>query len=108
MESAVFNEATAASHVAVAAKAGYKCHLMGIVLQAATAVNVTIEDSGTTDLVGLLGLTDTNGLAVILPPTGNPWATAGEGLGLNILLSGAVQTGGCVVYEYEFVGGSDV
>jgi hypothetical protein len=105
MAAAVFNKATGASHTAVAAKAGHKIKLYGLVLQAAAAVNVTVEDSGGTDLIGLLALTDTNGLKVVLPSGGMPWAEVGEGLGLNILLSGAVQTGGAVVYEYEFVGG---
>ena len=105
MASAVFNKAAAAANAAIPAKAGHIVKLYGLVLQAASAVNVTVEDTDATDLIGLMALTDTNGLGVVLPSGGKPWAVTGTGLGINILLSGAVQTGGCVVYEYEFVGG---
>jgi hypothetical protein len=100
MRYAVFNDSDAASNVAVAAKAGYKVRLYGLVLHAASAVNVTIEDTDGTDLIGLCALVANGNLSLVLPTTGVPYTETADGKGIAILLGGAVQTGGCLVYEY--------
>jgi hypothetical protein len=100
VETAVYNKAAAAANACIAAKAGYYVRLHGAQLAGAGAVNITIEDTDGTDLLGLCALVANGDLKLILPPCGIPYAESPEDKGINILHSGAVQVGGAVQYEY--------
>jgi len=85
-----------------AAKTGYRVNLLGLYLTAASAVNITIEDTAGTNLSEILQFTASN-LHISMPFTGQPWAASTDDLGLQILLSGAVVVAGIVIYEQETV-----
>ena len=98
---AAVSKATAASHEIVAAKSGYKIRLHGYLLVAAGAVNVTWQ-SASTALTG--AMTMATGVPNSSPPANSfdslhPLETA-YGEALNLLLSGAVQVSGWIVFDY--------
>ena len=94
-----FTHNVGSAKVVKALKTGYKVRVRGLILTAAGAVNVTIEENDGTNLSELIQLTDTGGLFAVLPLIdGMYWQTA-VSKGLSILLSGAVVTSGIVMYE---------
>lgn len=95
---AVVNTSTAASNEIVAAVSGKKLRILGLVLLSAGAVDITIEDEDGTDLIGLLPVAAADS-ALVLPVCELGYQETPAGKALHMLLSGAVQTGGSVVYQ---------
>ena len=95
-----FTHNLGSAKVVKALKTGYKVRVKGLILTAASAVNVTIEENDGTNLSELIQLTATGGLFTVLPliEKGFYWQTA-VSKGLSILLSGGVVTSGLVMYE---------
>ena len=99
MAYAPISAATLGDNTVVAAKAGKKIQVERFILVSASAVNVKWR-SGTTDLTGLMTMGGTGFFGLVVPGFGSEYwldTAAGEALVLN--LSGAVATGGVVVYE---------
>ena len=95
---AAFSASSAASNVAVAAKAGHKIRLLGLFLSAAGTVDITVEDGTSgTNRIGLNAGTAQFGYVLPLSPVG--WTETAVGVSLNILLGQAIQVGGCLVYQ---------
>lgn len=93
LKQAVVSVATAASHAIVAPVAGKSIRLVHYTLVSDSAVDVTWEESGGTDRSGPMDL-DT--ILSVESPNGLLWTT--PGLGLNLLLGGAVQVSGHITY----------
>ncbi len=92
------NENTGASNVLVVGVVGYDIILLSYVLVAAGAVDVTFEDATAgTDRIGPMPLAANGGVSA--PENKNGWCRTATGLGLNLLLGGAVQVGGAISYR---------
>ena len=91
------DESAAASTAIIAAVTGKKIRILGLVLVAAGAVDVTIEDEDGGNLIGLMSLA-ANG-SVVLPVSGVGYQETPAGKALHLLLGGAVQVGGSIDYQ---------
>jgi len=98
MQHAALTHAAGTAKQIAALKAGHHVELWNINLRITGAVNVTIEDTDGTDLMGLL----TFAAAGNWNPdgNGNPLCRTATGVGLQMLLSGAVLVAGSVSWEY--------
>jgi ribosomal protein S4E len=95
-----FDQTTAATHVAVTKPEGSKhIRVKEVHLISAGNVNLTFQDGAGTKLAGLYALAAQ--AAISLPHTtgDNFHFRAADGESLDIVLSGAVQVGGFIVYE---------
>jgi hypothetical protein len=99
LQTAVINDATG-SLAAVAAQSGKVIRVWGLVLTLASATTLTVK-SGTTALSGPMSVSG----MTLDPPRGRPsddcafpwWETA-AGEALNLVLGGAVQMSGTLLY----------
>jgi hypothetical protein len=91
---AVINESTAASNELIAAVTDKKIQVLALSLISAAAVNVTLQ-SASTALSGAMAAA--NGITLPFNPAG--WVETAKGEALNLLLSGAVQVSGVLVYR---------
>ena len=101
---AAVSGATSGDNTLVAAVAGKKIKVLGLVLVAATTVNIRLESgAGTTALTGVMTVTTADNPVLILPMStpGNHWVETTAGELLNMELSDTVQVSGCVVYYLE-------
>lgn len=87
----------------VAAVAGKKIKVLGLILVAAGAVNVRLESgAGGTALTGIITLAAASDRFVLpISPPDTHWVETAAGALLNLELSGAVQVSGCIVYAVE-------
>jgi len=92
------NVSAATSNEIVAAVAEKQIRVLGMFVYAASAVTVTVEDEDGTDLIGPTALGD-SGSGWVLPPHELGHQEAPTGKALHLLLSAAVQVGGCVIYQ---------
>ena len=85
---------TAASADLIAAVTGKKLRVLGLVLVTASSVTVKLQSGGSTDLTGAMTVAG----VMVWPaaPFGYVQTNAGEKL--NVVLGGAVQTSGGIVY----------
>lgn len=101
MQYAPVNVNTATTHAVVAAVPGRRIRLLGYVLVAAGSVTVQWA-SGSTARTGAMSLID--GHPLTAPPGGDtidpiPYLQTEPGEALNLVLGGAVQVSGHVVYD---------
>jgi hypothetical protein len=100
---AAVSGATSGNNTLVAAVTGKKIKVLGLVLVAASAVDVRLESgAGGTALTGVMSLTAGH-LQLILPlaEPGYHWVETAAGALLNLELGGAVQVSGMIVYYVE-------
>ncbi len=85
------------SNILVVGVPEYTIVLLSYALVAAGAVITTFEDSDGTNRIGPMAL----GANAIATASENRigWTRTGSGLGLNLLLGGAVQVGGSITYR---------
>ena len=87
------NMGTASTVNAVALVASQKVRAYKLLLTAAGAQIVTIQD-GSTALTGPIQMSSANPL--VLPMDGNPWFTTSAGNALNIAMTSAVNVSGAI------------
>lgn len=101
-EHVAFDKAAAASHVVVAPPDGSRrIRVKAVHLVSAGTVNLTFEDSDGTNLTGLMALAAQSMISLPLHPLDDFYFECPLGKGLNILLSGAVQVGGFIIYQID-------
>lgn len=101
---AVLSAASSGDNTLVAAVTGKKIRVLGVVLAAASAVTVQFESgTGGTFLTGAIPLVANGDLKFVLPVTlpGYHWFETAAGVLLNVILGGAVQVSGCLIYYVE-------
>ena len=93
----VIDENTAASNVLVALVADREIRVISLILTSAAPVVVTFEQVGGVDLTGPMTLDGAAAAPLTAySETGLFWTA--KGVGLNILLGGAVQVSGVLTY----------
>jgi len=87
----------------VAAGAGLKIKVLGIILVASGDVDVRLEDgAGGAALTGIMSLaSDGNGFVLPMTFPGYHWMQTSDNTLLNLELSAAIQVSGCIVYIQE-------
>jgi hypothetical protein len=106
--SAIVSTNTSGDNSIVSAVSGYAIRVIGYVLTAANAVNVTWKSDTGGGAVALTGalqftFTTTGSVAPLVVPESQPggrgWFQTAPGKALNLNLSGAVQVNGHVLWE---------
>lgn len=100
---AAVSAATAGNNTLVAAASGKRTKVLGLLLVAAGAVNVRLDDGpGGTPLTGLISLAaEGNGFVLPMALPGSHWLETSVNTALVLNLSAAVQVSGCIVYYQE-------
>lgn len=94
---AVIDAATSGDNTIVAAVAGKKIRVISVFLMAAGTVNTRFESGASgTALTGQMNLVANVGFVLPFNPTG--WFETAAGSLLNLELSGAISTDGCLSY----------
>ena len=95
--------ATSGTHTIVAAAAGKRTKVLGVLLMGGGAVNVKFTNgAGGADLTGSMPLaTEGNGLVMPVTPPGLHWLETSVNTALVLYLSGTVQVSGVLVYYQE-------
>lgn len=98
---AAISASTSGDNTLVAAVAGKKTKVLGLVLIASGDVDVRLESgAGGTALTGVISLAaDGNGFVLPMALPGMHWLETGVNTLLNLELSAAVQVSGLIVYE---------
>ena len=92
------NEATTGVNVLVAGRTGERLLLVNTVLMAFGRVDVTLEDTAGTDMVGPLPFAANGGVS--MPDSEVGWAATASGRGLRLRLSANVQVTGSLGYRF--------
>ena len=96
-----FNQATGATHVVAAGVLDMSVKILGVFLLSDGTVDVTFQDSVGVDLIGPLRVAVDTPVMLPVSSTDNPgWQRTPTGLGLNLVLGGAVQVTGVIVYQH--------
>jgi hypothetical protein len=99
VKTVVVDEAGSAANELVAAVSGKAIRILALALLSDSAVDVTIQDDtggGAVVLIGPLG--DINKVSFVLPFSEEGWGQTTRGQALDMLLGGATQTTGVLVY----------
>jgi len=94
------NIASAATTTLVTAVSGKRVKAWGIYLKVAGTQSCTFEETGGTNLIGLLGFTAREELSVT-PDRPVPWLTTTAGQGLAMVTASNQQTSGRLYYTIE-------
>lgn len=96
MQVALIAASTIGSNVILAPSNGWRICLVSLVLVAAGAVNMQLQDSATTNLTGILTFPANGQLILPFNPAG--WVITTYSVGLNLNLSATVAVGGCMTF----------
>lgn len=94
---AVISGNTNGSNVVVAAVAAQVVKVYAILVVFAADVDITVKSTAGTALSGAMSM-GTKGNGFVLPEGHNPWFVTAAGTGLDLVLNGAVQMSGVVLY----------
>jgi hypothetical protein len=98
VKTVVVDAASAAANELVAAVTGKAIRILALALLSDAAVDVTIQDDSGSPVVLIGPLGDINKVSFVLPFSEEGWGQTTRGQALDMLLGGATQTTGVLVY----------